>query len=89
MLEGIARKTGRGLPQMIKQQEETTDERIEQAVRTVKAAECSIIGIPKKILAVSVYDSKPVYFLPSSATEIKWVKLTRKVWVEKTLISKS
>ena len=49
---------------------------------TVKAA--VLEGVPdmehNKLVAVSIYDTKPVHFLSTCCTEIKWMEKTRKTW---------
>jgi len=84
MMFGVARKSGRGLPSYVIQ-EELQNEKEKLKVRgTVKAAE--LIGDPDcpSLLAVSVYDTKPVHFLSSCAESIKWIEKKRKVFDKST-----
>ena len=47
---------------------------------TVKVAVLRGDEVCKDLLAVSIYDTKPVYFLTSVASEIKWIEKRRKVF---------
>ena len=39
--------------------------------------------VSKDIVSISIYDTKPVYFLSSACDQIKWVKKERKVYDSK------
>jgi hypothetical protein len=78
LLEGVARK-GRGIPQVVVQEE--VKRSIEATTRgTVKAA--VLEGDPNcpNLVAVSVYDTKPVHFITMVSECIEWVTKSRKVW---------
>jgi hypothetical protein len=78
LLEGVARK-GRGIPQIVVQEE--VKHSIEATTRgTVKAA--VLEGDPDcpNLVAVSVYDTKPVHFITMVSECIEWVTKSRKVW---------
>jgi hypothetical protein len=47
---------------------------------TVKVAVLKGDEVCTDLLAISIYDTKPVYFLTSVATEIEWVQKVRKVF---------
>ena len=81
MVEGVCRSGGRGFPDVAKQEEVRGEANLRSVVGTVKAAELIVDGLEDKIVATSVYDSKPAYFLSSSCESITWVKKTKKVWV--------
>ena len=50
----------------------------QQAVRhTVKVAILKGDEVYKDLLAISIYDTKPAYFLTSVASEIKWIEKKR------------
>ena len=85
MIEGVARKSGRGVPECVKQ-EEVGPSMLKEVVGTCKAAKLSLPSVlgETKIVAASIYDSKPVYFLSSSCESIKWVKKEKKAWNTKT-----
>ena len=69
-LHGVARKGGRGLPTAVLQEEVTNKVEQEKVRGTVRAVE--LIGdlACLKLLAVSVYDTKPVHFLSMAAEKI-------------------
>ena len=69
-LHGVTRKGGRGLPQSVIQEEVQNRVEQEKVRGTVIAAE--LVGDPTcpSLLAVSVYDTKPVHFLIMAAEKI-------------------
>jgi hypothetical protein len=79
LLEGVARK-GRGVPQLV-YQEEIKKKSIEATARgTVKAA--VLEGDPDcpNLVAVSVYDTKPVHFISMASECIEWITKSRRMW---------
>ena len=82
MIAGVARKTGRGVPNSVLQ-EEVKDKNAQQKVRgTVKAALLMGDKDVPNLVAVSVYDTKPVHFISTVCECIEWVLKTRRVWNE-------
>ena len=80
LLHGVTRVSGRGLPKSVIQEPVTTLNELQTLTGTTKAA--VIIGDNEcpALIAFSVYDSKPVHFLSSIATEIKWLRKDRKIY---------
>jgi hypothetical protein len=79
LLEGVARK-GRGVPQLV-YQEEIQKKSIEATVRgTVKAAVLEGDADCPNLVAVSVYDTKPVHFISMVSECIEWITKSRKMW---------
>ena len=80
LLYGIARKSGRRLPVSVVQEEKATKSKQKKVRGTVKAAK--LTGDPDcpNLLAVSVYDTKPVHFLSAAAESIKWREKKREVY---------
>ena len=82
MVEGVTRTGGRGVPQEIMQAEVKTKDLIIATKGTVKAAvleDCPpLVGCP--LVAASVYDTKPVHFLPMCCNKIKWIEKTRSTY---------
>ena len=79
-LYGVTRKSGRGLPESVLQ-EEVSNPRMQEKVRgTVHAAE--LVGDPgcPSLVAVSVYDTKPVHFLTMATERIFWEEKKRQVF---------
>jgi Transposase IS4 len=80
LIAGVTRKNGRGLPAHVLQ-EDAKNKKAQLAVRgTVKAAE--LVGDHEcpGLLAVSVYDTKPVHFLSMASESIKWILKERAVY---------
>ena len=80
LCHGVARKSGRGVPTSVLQ-EEVMNRNAQLSVRgTVKAAKLvGDINCPE-MCAVSVYDTKPVHFLTMCNRAIKWIKKKREVF---------
>jgi hypothetical protein len=79
LIEGVGRKSGRGVPLHVIQEE--VKRQHEGTTRgTVKAA--VLKGDPNcpDFVSVSVYDTKPVHFISMVTDCIKWVTKSRKVW---------
>ena len=79
-LHGVTRKGKRGLPLCVIQDEVQSKVEQEKVRGTVLAAE--LVGDPTcpSLLAVSVYDTKPVHFLTMMAEKIFWEEKVRKVY---------
>ena len=79
-LHGVTRKSGRGLPSFVLQEEVQNRTEQEKVRGTVCAAE--LRGDPHcpSLLAVSVYDTKPVHFLTMCANRIYWQENERHVY---------
>ena len=80
LVHGVARKSGRGLPSTVLQ-EEVQNRTMQNQVRgTVKAAQ--LMGDPDMpdLVAVSVYDTKPVHFFSARCDKVQWIEKTRKVF---------
>ena len=79
-LHGVTRKYERGLPSTIMKQEMKNKAKHENFIGTVLAAE--LVGDSKcpSLIAVSVYDTKPVHFLSMKADSIKWEDKPRPVY---------
>ena len=88
MVHGVCRLNGRGLPSCIFQTDHKNDKkRACLHYGDVKAA--TLVGDSKcpNLVAFSIYDSKPVYFLTTAAEKIVWEKNTRSVF-DKTVKKK-
>ncbi|KAK3269570.1 hypothetical protein CYMTET_21993 [Cymbomonas tetramitiformis] len=73
---GVCRTSGRGLPDCVIQKEVTKKAELEQAVGTIKVARSSDF----RVLAMSIYDSKPVHLMSSAHTQVREVVKSRKIW---------
>ena len=78
MVHGVTRPTLRGIPPIVKQNEVTKKSELESVRHTVKAAKVCGDEVCNNLLAISVYDTKPVYFLTNVAESIEWIKKSRK-----------
>mmetsp|Transcript_25091 Transcript_25091/g.54722 ORF Transcript_25091/g.54722 Transcript_25091/m.54722 type:complete len:1026 (-) Transcript_25091:83-3160(-) len=77
---GVARKSGRGVPSIVKQDEVTSKEAKIQVRGTVKAAVLEGDPACPNLLCSSVYDTKPVHFFSMAAKELKWIVKEKWVW---------
>jgi hypothetical protein len=79
-IAGVTRKTGRGLPACVLQEEAKT-KRLQMAARgTVKAAILKGDKDCKDLVACSFYDTKPVHILSMLCDSIKWIEKYRLVY---------
>jgi len=80
MVHGVTRKSGRGLPSCVLQEEIKNVKDAEKVRGQTKAA--VLEGDPDcpNLVAFSVYDTKPVHFLSMSCTELKWVEKVKLVF---------
>jgi hypothetical protein len=77
---GVTRKSGRGLPKNVFQ-EELKNKQQQEAVRgTVKASVLQGDKDCPSLVACSVYDTKPVHFLSMTCTLIEWIPRMKKVF---------
>jgi hypothetical protein len=78
MMHGVTRRTGRGLPSSVIQNEEKNQKKAEQIRGTTKAA--VLEGDPNcpNVVAFSVYDTKPVHFLSTNVTHLRWIEKQKK-----------
>jgi hypothetical protein len=80
LAHGVVRTHGRGFPEGIIQREEK-NLRAAQAKRgTTKAAHLTDSTKCPDLLAVSLYDTKRVHLLSTTAKEVRWIMKQREVW---------
>ena len=80
LLHGVCRTHGRGFPDFCIQQEIVGKEGQEKARGTVKGARLSGDSMCPDLVAVSVYDTKPVHFMSMTCEEIKWITKVRSIY---------
>ena len=80
MVHGVTRRANRGLPASVIQEEVKNKKQQEQVRRNTKAA--VLEGDPEcpNLVAISVYDTKPVNILSMACTNLEWVEKQKKVW---------
>ena len=78
------RKSGRGLPKCVIQEEVKNAEALHAVRGTVKAVVLEGDDKVPGLLAVSYYDQKPVHFLSTVCEKIKWVQCEKKVYCVET-----
>ncbi len=80
LAHGVCRTKHRGLPPSIIQSVEDNAKKAENLCGTTKAAQLSNLPDCPNLLAVSVYDTKPVHILSTHSEDIQWVEKKHKVW---------
>ena len=80
LIHGVARKSGRGVPSLVLQEEVSDKNEIEKVRGTVKAAVLKGDSECPNLCAISVYDTKPVHFITMCNEKIEWIKKKRKVY---------
>jgi len=79
-IHGVCRTHLQGFPSMTVQQELNKKNEIEKVRGTVMGAKLvGDSGCPD-LLAVSVYDTKPVHFLSMACDSVKWIEKSRRVY---------
>ena len=79
MIHGVTR-SGRGIPPCITQEALTRKEDLLRTRGTLKAAAITGDSACPGLVAASLYDSKPVYFLSNACTSVTWSKKERKIF---------
>ena len=74
LLAGVTRKSGRGIPACVLQEEVKNINQQKLVRGTVKAAILKGDNNCPDLIALSVYDSKPVNFLSMIAEDITWIE---------------
>ena len=80
-IHGVTRKEGKGIPNCIRQFEVKDETTLESIRNTVKVAVLEGDEQVQDLVAISYYDSKPVYFLSTVLPEIKWETVGKKVFI--------
>ena len=80
LAHGVVRTHGRGFPEGIIQREEKNLKAAEALRGTTKAAHLTNSTKCPDLLAVSIYDTKPVHLLSTTAAEVRWIVKQRGVW---------
>ena len=79
MIHGVTRPSGRGVPKCIEQNLVTKKDELEKVRGTLKVA--VLDGDPScKVVAASLYDTKPVYIVSTSCEKVEWIKKERKLY---------
>ena len=80
MVHGVTRPSLRGIPPAIKQDEVKKKKELASVRHTVKAAVLKGDEVCKDLVSISLYDTKPVYFLTNACGELNWVMKEKKVY---------
>ena len=80
MIYGVTRKSGRGIPKCILQEEVSTKEDLARTRGTVKVAKLVGDDCIQGLIAVSLYDTKPVYIMTNAIKKVKWIKKDRELY---------
>jgi hypothetical protein len=79
LIHGVLRKSGRGAPPMVFQ-EEKTGKAAEAARGTVKAAVLKGDSLSSDLVVASCYDQKPFYMISHNCKSVGWTPITKKLW---------
>ena len=79
-IHGVIRKSGRGVPPAVIQEDLGTGRRADAARGTTKVAVLRDDSKSSNLIVASCYDQKPFYMLSHSIEEVTWVEKVRKVW---------
>ena len=81
-IHGVTRTDNRGIPKCVMQTEIQNYKVVDETRNTVKVAVLENDSSITNLLAISYYDSKPVYFLSTVIPEVKWITVTKKCTVK-------
>ncbi len=79
LVHGVLRKTGRGAPPMV-YQEDKTGRAAEAARGTVKGAVLKGDSLLSDLVVASCYDQKPFYMISHNCKRVGWLPITKKLW---------
>lgn len=79
-IHGVTRLNGKGIPLCVQQYEVNDEKNLDEVRNTVKVAVLEGDPVAKDLLAISFYDTKPVYFLSTVLEHVKWLKMSRKIY---------
>ena len=79
-IHGVTRQSSIGIPKYIEKTAHTRKDNIMRHTRTLKLEK--LVGEPtmKYLVALSLYDVKPFYFIKNAWTDIRWIQKHRDVW---------
>jgi len=83
LAHGVARTNGRGIPPSIIQKEEKNINCAKKQRGTTMAAKLLHYDACPNLLAVSVYDTKPVHIISTVAKCVEWIVKEREVWSDR------
>lgn len=81
MVHGVVRVQGRGVPSNVLQLEVSNKEAAAAARHTVKVAVLKNFEVCTDLVCISLYDTKPVYFMSMAVEKIEWIKKVEKCTV--------
>ena len=79
MFHGVAQESGKGVPSCIFQNKDTSEISHAKARWNLKVATLKVYPSIPGIAALSLYDSKPFYFISNACEVVKWNNMTRRV----------
>ena len=79
-IHGVTLPSLKGVPSCVHQDKYTNEQRAEEAKGTIKVAKLVGEAKCKNLLAISYYDSKPIYFLSTVLNEVKWDENQKQVY---------
>ena len=79
-IHGVTRAYNRGIPSCVLQTLLQNSKLADEQRNTVKVAVLKGDSSIQDLVAISFYDSKPVYFLSSVIPEVKWSTVQKKVY---------
>ena len=82
-IHGVTRNDKKGLPKCIGQIELSNEKMVQKYQNTIKVAKLEGDPAITNLIAISYYDSKPVYFLSTVINRINWITVEKKVFSKK------
>ena len=79
-IHGVTRQLGKGIPKCIDKKVHTRNDNIMRHMGKLKVAKLVGETTMKYLLAISLYDVKPFYFMKNDWAEIRWIQKHRDIW---------
>mgnify|MGYP003340844425 CR=1 FL=1 len=79
-IHGVTRREGKGIPDCVRQFEVKDESTLDSVRNTIKVAVLEGDELVEDLVAISYYDSKPVYFLSTVVPKVKWVTCGKQVF---------
>ena len=79
-IHGVTRQNAKGIPMCVHQYEVSDEKNLDEQRNTIKVAVLEGDPLIKDLVAISYYDTKPVYFLSSVIDDVKWIVKSREIY---------
>ena len=79
-IHGVTRQNAKGIPMCVHQYEVSDEKKLDEQRNTIKVAVLEGDPLIKHLVAISYYDTKPVYFLSTVIEDVRWIVKSREIY---------